>query len=94
MCLRCTDPLSEGFGVLAKAPSGNHDFQAMQEALKPALSCVMITKQLAADLPDRPLCAVRSARGDAPQRRPPEFIESPDAKALRRTPFWKLFCPN
>lgn len=32
MCLRCADPLSEGFGVLAKAPSGKRDFQAMQEA--------------------------------------------------------------
>jgi hypothetical protein len=39
MCFRCTDPLSERFGVHAKAPSGNHDFQAMQEAFKPALSC-------------------------------------------------------
>jgi hypothetical protein len=27
MCLRCADPLSEGFGVLAKAPSGKRDFQ-------------------------------------------------------------------
>jgi len=32
MCLRCADALSEGFGVLAKAPSGKRDFQAMQEA--------------------------------------------------------------
>ena len=32
MCLRCADPLSEGFGVLAKAPSGKRDFQAMQGA--------------------------------------------------------------
>jgi hypothetical protein len=29
MCPRCADPLSEGFGVLAKAPSGKRDFQAM-----------------------------------------------------------------
>ena len=32
MCLRCADRLSEGFGVLAQAPSGKRDFQAMQEA--------------------------------------------------------------
>jgi hypothetical protein len=31
MCLRYADPLSEGFGVLATAPSGKRDFQAMQE---------------------------------------------------------------
>ena len=29
MCLRCADPLSEGFGVLAKAPSSKRDFQPM-----------------------------------------------------------------
>src|SRR5271167_3412316 len=31
-CLRCADPLSEGFGVLAKAPSAKCDFHALQEA--------------------------------------------------------------
>ena len=32
MLPRCADPLSEGFGLLAKAPSGKRDFQAMQVA--------------------------------------------------------------
>ena len=32
MCLPCADPLSEGFGVLAKALIGKRDFQAMQDA--------------------------------------------------------------
>ena len=52
MCLQCADPLSEGFGVLAKAPSGKRDFQAMQETFnrweeQPGLDLTSISRTLA-----------------------------------------------
>ena len=61
VCLRCADPLSEGFGVLAKAPSGKRDLQAMQEAFnrwkeQSGLDLTSISRTLALSV-DSPLSA-------------------------------------